>query len=1004
MPATRTGWLRRSGHLRPADRQPTVSYIPAGRPFVDRLAAGLLARHGDDPLAFARVTVLLPTRRAVRSLREAFLRVADGRALILPRLTPLGDVDEDELALTAAPGDAALDLPPAMAGLRRQLLLTRLLLARPDLVPQPAHAARLARDLAGLLDEVETEGLDLARLDRLVPAEFAGHWQETLTFLAIIRETWPALLAAEGALDAPARRNRLIAALAARWEAEPPADPVYAAGSTGSIPATAALLAIVARAPRGEVVLPGFDPHFPATALQALRDDPCHPQAGMQRLLDRLGVGRDEVVAWQGEAGESPRARLLNEALATASETHRWRELGPVPEAALAGLTRLEAAGPREEATAIALLLREALEVAGRTAALITPDRALARRVAAELRRWNVISDDSAGRPLAHSPPGLFLRLLIEACAEDLAPVPLLALLKHPLTTAGLDRAACRRLARRLERKVLRGPRPAPGIRGLRLAVAQLQDEAELPAFVDALETALQPLLDVMAEEAPSLRALVEKTLATAEALATEPRAKGDVRLWAGDAGEALSSFLQELGEAADVLPELPGLSWPPLLTELLSHQMVRPRQGAHPRLAIYGLLEARLQQADLLILGGLNEGTWPPETEVDPWLSRPMRAQFGLPPPERRIGLTAHDFVQAAAADRVVLSRAIKVGGTPTVPSRWLARLETRLADADRWRATLLTEPPAWVEALDRPAAVAASPPPRPRPPLAARPRELSVTRIETLRRDPYAIFAEYILKLRPLRPLDEDAGAAERGTRIHKALDDWARAHPGDHLPDDALPRLIEAGEAALAEIADRPTVRAFWLPRFRRIAAWFLDFERRRRAEARTLATELKGVVTIEAPAGPFVLKGTADRIDRFADGRLGIVDYKTGRVPSVKEVESFLAPQLPLEAAMARRGAFPGIAPADVRELLYIRMTGGDPPGEELPVQRAREPIDITALAEEAFARFEALIAEYDVEATAYLSRPIPELVKAVGDYDHLARVAEWGGFAGWDEEA
>ena len=1004
MSATPRGWPRRSGRLPRAERQPTVSYIPAGRPFVDRLAAGLLARHGADPLAFSRVTVLLPTRRAVRSLREAFLRVADGRALILPRLTPLGDVDEDELTLTAAPGDAALDLPPAMAELRRQLLLTRLLLGRPDLVPQPAHAARLARDLAGLLDEVETEGLDLARLDRLVPAEFAGHWQETLAFLAIIREHWPALLAAEGALNPVARRNRLIAALAARWEALPPPDPVYAAGSTGSIPATAALLAIIARAPRGEVVLPGFDPAFPATALQALRDDPCHPQAGMQRLLDRLGVGRDEVVPWQDEAGESPRAQLLNEALAPASETHRWRELAPVPEAALAGLTRLEAAGPREEATAIALMLREALEVAGQTAALITPDRALARRVAAELRRWDVTSDDSAGRPLAHSPPGLFLRLLIEACAENLAPVPLLALLKHPLTAAGLDRAACRRLARRLERKVLRGPRPAPGIHGLRVAVGRLQGEVELPAFVDRLEAALKPLLDAMADEMPPLKSLVDATFATAEALATDATAKGEARIWVGDAGEALSSFLQELAEASEVLPELPGLSWPPLLTELLSRQMVRPRQGAHPRLAIYGLLEARLQQADLLILGGLNEGTWPPEAEVDPWLSRPMRAQFGLAPPERRIGLTAHDFVQAAAAGRVVLSRAVKVGGTPTVPSRWLARLETRLADAARWDATLLTEPPAWVEALDRPVAVAANPPPRPRPPVAARPRELSVTRIETLRRDPYAIFAEYILKLHRLRPLDEDAGAAERGTRIHKALDDWARAHPEDTLPADALPRLIAAGEEALADIVDRPTVRAFWLPRFRRIAAWFLDFERGRRQQARTLATELKGTVTIAAPAGPFVLKGTADRIDRFADGRLSIVDYKTGRVPSVKEVESFLAPQLPLEAAMARRGAFPGIAPADVAELLYVRMTGGDPPGEELPVQRAREPIDITALAEEAFARCEALIAEYDVEATAYLSRPIPELVKAVGDYDHLARVAEWGGFAGWDEDA
>ena len=976
--------------------------IPAGTPFADALADGILAQTGGKPENLAEFRILLPTRRACRALRDAFLRCGNGAPMLLPRLMPLGDMDEDELAISDGAdlghgdldlADFAQDIPPAIPGLRRRVLLARMVLAMARGDTTPEQAIHLAAELGRLLDQVHTEGLGFDALARLVPAEFAAHWQITLEFLTILSTQWPKVLDAEGCVDAAQRRNLLLAAQAQAWRRNPPDTPIIAAGSTGSIPATAELLEVIAGLPQGCVVLPGLDVH--ADDDLRARYEPTHPQFGMARLLDRLGIGPGEVAPWPAPnftAGATERARLAFAAMHPAGATHRWHEAEPFGAESLDGVSRIDCPGPREEAGVVALLMRQVLETDGADAALVTPDRSLARRVASELRRWDIEVDDSAGLPLAQTPTAAFLRLIADMAAQGFAPVPTLAALKHPLAACGRAPAACRAEVRRLEIAALRGARPASGLSGLR---AVLGDEVSSFAdFFDSLETACAPFYELVSRPRAETSALTDALIHMAEALAATDEEEGALRLWVGEGGGAAAAFVAELRDAAHDLGEINAAHFPALLDALMSGSVVRPVFGAHPRLHIWGPLEARLQQTGVLILGGLNEGTWPPETHAGPWMSRPMMASFGLPLPERRIGLAAHDFAQAFCASRVVLTRATRVEGTPTVPCRWLLRLETLLESSgirDALKADV--RPLGWFECLDFANVATPVSAPAPRPPIEDRPRRLSVTRIETWIRDPYSIFARNILKLEPLDAIDADPAAAERGIVVHGALEEFTREFEGE-LPPDALEKLLEIGERHFGRAASRPGVLAFWWPRFMRLAEWFVDYERARRAAGyRVAATEADAKLEI----GAFTLTGRADRLDRSPDGGLAIVDYKTGQTPTWKQVKSGLAPQLSLEAAMAAKGAFGGVDAGAVAELIYLRLTGGRKPGEA-KVQNK----EIDEIAADAYSGLVRRIAAFDDPATPYLSRPSPMFARAYGDYDHLARVKEWVSGEGGDE--
>ena len=977
-----------------ASRRAAIFTIPPGLAFVDALAAGLIARAGAGPLDLSRMTVLLPTRRACRALADAFLRAGDRRAAILPRLVPIGDADEDELALAALEGAAdALDLPPAIPALRREMILARLILAQDAREGaerrSPAQAARLAAELARLLDQVETERLDLASLATLVPERFAAHWLITIKFLRILTEHWPAILAAEGCVDPAIRRNLALEARVTRWQASPPRDPVIAAGSTGSIPATADLIAAVASLPEGAVVLPGLDRAMDAATRAALTAT--HPQHAMMRLLDRLGVAPADVAAWDapGMTDLAPgRAALVAAAMQPSEATEPAAAFAPSD---LDGVKRIDCPGPQEEAASVALVLRWAIEEAERTAALVTPDRALARRVAAELARWDIAIDDSAGVPLSDTPPGVFLRLVARMIADRAAPVALLAALKHPLALGGEEPAVFRSRVRALERAVLRGPRPAPGFEGIDSALADWEDTdaPALRAWLAGIALSARPFANLLSRPAAPIADLLAAHVEFASTLARD--ADGADRLWAGEAGEVLAAFVAELDDAAGALGRVGGADWPALFEALMGGRTVRPRWGRHPRLAIWGPLEARLQRADVLVLGGLNEGTWPPDPGADPWMSRPMRAAFGLPPPEWRVGLSAHDFAQAFSARTVVLTRATRVEGTPTVPSRWLLRLEALApdlrGDAPEIRLIGGHDMLALAAGLDEPGEVRPIQPPRPCPPVAARPRRLSATQIETWMRDPYAVYARHVLRLRALEPIDADPGAADRGTFVHDALNRFLRAHPGA-LPDDALARLLAFGRQAFGAALERPGVAAFWWPRFERAAAWVLATERERRATHRPLASEVKGEFALGGAGAAFVLSAVADRIDRLRDGTLAIVDYKTGRLPDPKDINAGFAPQLALEAIIAEAGGFADIAPGSVAELAFWQVSGGDPPGREWTYKDLRRRI------EEARDGIARLIAAFDKADTPYLARPRPDRAPRYSDYAHLARVKEW----------
>lgn len=1012
------------------DHASRICCIPTGTSFVDALAYGLMVETAADPLSLSAITVLLPNRRACRAMQEAFLRLGagGGRALMLPRLLPLGDLDESELGLQGLALDLSLgealsdELPPAISSLRRQMLLAAPVqrAAAASLMASEAmpldQAVRLAAELARLLDQVETERLDFAAIETLVPLEpdLARHWQLTVGFLRILLDNWPDILAEEGAMDPARRRNLLLARQSKLWRERPPQEMVIAAGSTGSIPASADLIATIAALPRGLVILPGLDQHLDADTWQQVAADSGHPQFGLAHLLARLSTVPGDVWQWPHLPPEGPvrpapltRAKMVSAAMLPAPVTHNWPQVAATlqaPEglalAAWRDVQRIDCRTEQEEAGVIALMLREAVtQPAPYRAALVTPDRGLARRVAAELRRWGIVIDDSAGTSLPMTAPGLFFNLIASALADDLAPVSLLALLKHPLCALGFDQADCQMRVRLLERHALRGARPAPGVDGLYAAL----DGADCS---DAIRLAQRELLERLAallmlagdwHQAGSIVDRLEQHTQLAEAMAARPDREGADSIWRDEAGEALAGFVSDMRQAARGMAPVSAASYAALIQELTEGIDVRPRYGLHPRLFIWGPLEARLQQVDLMILGGLNEGVWPGDVGVDPWLNRPMRRSFGLPAPERRIGLAAHDFQQALGAPRVVLTRAQRVGGKPSVPSRWLLRLDAFLRALG---IVIPVEGPSlyrgWQTRLDWPLA----PPrpaarPAPRPGARFRPQRLSVTQIETWMRDPYALYAKHILKLKALEPLDQEPGVADLGSLFHGILDQFIK-DVGLPLPADAETRLLVLGEAAFAQEMARPAVWAFWWPRFCQMAGWFVAEMRTREGSIRAIATETRGLLRIDSVSPPFELTAKADRLDQLTDGTLAIIDYKTGTIPSAWDVALGFAPQLPLEAAIAFRGGFGAMPAAAISALEYWHLKGGRDGCAVAPVKApdSRSAADPMALADEAYQGLIGLLEAYSRDETPYLARPRESFALGYNDYEHLARFAEW----------
>lgn len=963
---------------------PAVFTIPPHRSFADALAAGLIARWGREPTGLAKGIVLVPNNRAGRAIQDAFVRRSGG-GLLLPRLVPVGDPELDERAGgLLEPLDGAVEVPPAIEPAERLMRLARLV--ERHLGTAAAEALRLAEDLARTLDQLLVEEVDPARLSGFAAdlPDLSLHWQKSLDQLRLILEAWPNELAACGRIDLADRRNRLLAAAARRWRERPPDGFVCAAGITTAAPAVVRLLRTVARLGDGLVVLPALDldmaeqewaalgPHDPdpATGRRRLSGE-THPQFHLKLLLDRMGVGRGEVRRWRfggGPAAPAARTRAIAHAMAPAEFTTRWQDL-PARERRLTGIRALELADPAEEAQAVAIALREALETPGRTAALVTPDRALARRVAAHLRRWGIEADDSAGRPLSQTAPGTLLLAVAAAAAERFAPVPLLTLLKHPLVRAGEGRLDWLDGIRRID-LALRGPRPPAGLDGLGGHL-----RAEAAAFWREAAPLLRPLESAFAVES-TLPPLLAATRAAANRL-------GGDRLWSGPAGRVAAEFLGQLESAAGAGPErVKPPELPAMLERLMAAVAVRPPYGQHPRIAIWGLLEARLQRADLLVLAGLNEGIWPALPAPDPWLAPRLRSELRLPSLERRIGLAAHDFASALGAPQVLVTRARRDPRAPAIASRFWLRLEALTGGLTR--SPQLRK---WAAAIDRPRNY--RPAARPAPSPAERPRAISVTEVDRLKADPFAFYARRILGLRSLDPVDADPTAAWRGSAVHAVLEAWMKA-------DDCDPaKLRPRAEALLAGAEAHPLMRALWLPRL--IEA--IDFiagqvARNREAGRRPLAAEVEGTCELAGVR----LRGVADRIDRCADGSLAIVDYKTGKPPSNKAVAEGFSLQLGLLGLIARHGGFAGIeGAASGFEYWSLARKAGRLGYVASPVggRTGLDAGDFTGAAER---NFVAAAGKWLTGAAPFTAKLHPEYAP-YSEYDQLMRLDEWYGREG-----
>ncbi len=1048
-----------------------VFNVPSSAPFLHtviealidgKLVEGFSARNNPELLADA--TLYLPTRRAGRMAHEVFLDVLGTSAAILPRIIALGAVDEDEFefAQVESPQFDGLSIAPALDGLQRRLTLARLVTAWATRLPQhdlaapplvaggPASMLALADDLARLIDDMVTRGVDWRALDRLVPEEHDKYWDLTLKFLTIAKDNWPAYLKEIGKIEPAARRDALIAAEAVRLTTHR-RGPVVAAGSTGSMPATAMFLRTIATLPNGAVVLPGLDTNLEESAWQSIggarnaegkfTETPAwsHPQAALHHLLTQvLGITRKNVETL-GNARADGREVLVSEAMRPARSTSAWHKRLAEPEiaasikAAIETLALVEAVNPEMEALAIAVAMREACEMKIE-AALVTPDRALARRVMAALGRWNLEFDDSGGDSLMDTPAGIFARLAAKVAADEFAPATVLALLKHPLFCLRRTQGGSSDAVADLEISLLRGTRPPPGTAGIAQAFVRFRDElaklsrkesslihhseprAKLDSsrldaiqkLIDRLISAFKPLEDAKGDKPRDLAELA--TLHRDVLIALSSDIDGSIHAFEGDDGLALAAaFDNLLAVIADgtIRPSelvIRLADYPDAFQAAFADRIVRRAPSPNAKLRIYGPLEARLTETKRVILGGLVEGAWPPQPRIDPWLSRPMRYDLGLDLPERRIGLSAHDFAQMLGAEDVIITHAAKVGGAPAVASRFLHRLEA-VAGETLWSAVKKRGEKyiRYASELDHPAKIQPVAQPAPAPKLELRPLRMSVTDIEHWLRDPYTIYAKHILKLTPLDQVDMPLTAADRGSAIHEALGEFTADH-GKALPPDTAAVLRKYGEKHFAPLMERPEARALWWPRFLRIASWFANWEIQRREDVTDIAAEISGALRIPLDENrEFTLSCRADRIETRSNGTFAIIDYKTGQTRSGKQVRLGLAPQLSLEAAILREGGFKGIAAnSSVSELMYVRLSGNNPPGEPESLKLALNKDDVISVdqaADEARRELEKRIRLFENVAQGYASLSLPMWSNAYGNYDDLARIKEWSAVGG-----
>ncbi|MAZ76086.1 MAG: double-strand break repair protein AddB [Micavibrio sp.] len=973
--------------------------IPPTKSFADSFTHKLLKETEDNVFALTQYLILLPTRRACRIIRESFLRQTEGKPLLLPRLQAIGDIDEDEL-LIGFNGGEALECPPAISAVRRQAYLAQIISKLPDFSKSPAHDLALANALGQLLDQIYTEDLDIAALPSLVDTDkFAKHWQVTLDFLKIISEHWPKILNEIGMIDIADRRNRLLNKLNEHWVNTPPQYTVIAAGTTGSIPSTTKLLKTILTLPQGRIVLPGLDPHIDDNAWSNI--DESHPQSTLKNLLNALELERSDIKTWPDNDAHrnNEKEEFISNALTPADNTDSWQSINPTKKNtdnighALCNTHLYECNTLQEEATLISLIMRESLEHKEKITAVITPDRTLAKRITKACKRWDIIVDDSAGKSLIQSAIGSFILQSGKVCLSHVSPITLLSFLKHPFNTGGKFKDF-RKAVRLLDKQVLRGLKPEANFDGL---IKKYND-----VLTDKYQSDPNPItLDLLHDLKPKFEELLslfednnthyfskflKEHIKFIENFSTQEL------LWQGDEGEEAAKFLSELLEESSLFPKINGHDYLSILAQLMSQKSVRPKYGTHPRLIILGQLEARLIHADRVILASLNEGTWPEDSGFDPWMSRPMRQDFGLPPLERGIGLSANDFVHGFCKKEVFLTRSKRVDSSPTVPSRWLQRIDTLLKayglSGDIIRKTEFLH---YLEHLDKTDKVEPIKRPAPTPDLSVRPNKLSVTAIDTWLKDPYSIYAKYVLNLKTLEPLEKEWSAIEKGNLLHTILERFNKNNKTD-IPNNAFDQFITIAKEEF-EIQGDENIKEFWFSKIYKIGEWYINHEKSWRDKATPYVFEEKGSIEIKNGGTTFTLSGRADRIDKFHDGNYAIIDYKTGGSFSGKGMISGQYPQLSLEGYILSENGFgkAGINDERAVNLSYWLLNGANPAGKTTALHKEN---DVSQAIENAEIGIKELVSIFQNNDTPYYAIPNLDNAPRFNDYEHLSRVKEW----------
>jgi len=957
--------------------------LAPGVDFPKALVDGLCTHFKDDPPEkLARVDIILNTERMLRRVQKLFGRKS---GILHPRLHLVTNLN----ALMPGP-----NLIPAVSKLATRFelieLVDKLISEQPDLAARSSLYA-LADSLAKLIDEMAGEGVDPETITSLDVSDQSGHWERAQKFVEIaqryleLRDITP---------DGTLMQRKSVLSLMDLWEKDPPKTPVIVAGSTGSRGTTMLLMKAVAKLPQGVLLLPGFDFDMPEEAWELLSTaagSEDHPQTRFHKLFNETGIKVSEIANWQNTPPPCPmRNAFVSLALRPAPVTDAWLKEGPKLgslEEATKGLTLLEAPDMRQEALAIALRLKEAVH-RGEVAALISPDRQLTRQVTAALDRWDILPDDSAGLPLHLSATGRFLRQVGQLLSKELTSGALLALLKHPLTHSGGARSEHLRLSRELE-LYLRAKRVAFPNAAVIEDWTKGRKEPEAVPWADWL---CHAFLDKTTSDKQSFQSHFETHFSLCHFIAlghAPDEQDGASPLWEGKEGGAVAKTCAAIQEAMHRGGVMHVGDYVDIFSAVLAEGEIRDPLTPHPNVLIWGTLEARVQGADLVILGGLNEGSWPKVPTPDPWLNRSMRQSVGLLLPERQIGLSAHDFQQAVGVKQVWITRSIRSDEAETVPSRWVNRMVNLLNGLPALNGPHLLENmrargAKYLGYVKNMEAVKSCPPAlriSPRPPVSARPRQLSATEIKTLIRDPYAIYAKRILNLRAIDPLDVAADPQLRGIVVHKVFERFMKDWP-NLQQDQRRQRLLSILDEELGRHVPWALARAYWRNRIEAFIIEFLNAEAARQNDIIHSDFEADGKITLGELN--FTLVARADRIHVRKDQSISLFDYKTGAPPTPAQQRVF-DKQLYLMAAIAEEGGFNRIAPAPVSEAAFIGLGGS---GLYRPAPFGEESVQA------AWEKFKNLIAAYGEKDQGYTPRRALFKAKDFSEYDQLSRFGEW----------